>query len=268
MKKTATLILAMLLICCHHISLLANTPPTVGTDKAPVIAMLSLIGDRLNVVTAQFETGTNISPNRRDYISIDTPVFDQLAMNAVIKGLRKTMPTAEFAVLNARSPVLFEKQHTLFDRNGDSMKMPGAIIDAAKQQGANRLLLILKRRDDTGFAYSSGFSAGKGKLEGLGFYMDASVDTSTTNDEGKRVASGRGFVGPYVYLDMFLIDLGNNRIISEQALTTAKMIASGHSEGDPKYSWNAMSSADRVRHISDLIETKVSISAERLAPKQ
>ncbi len=245
----------------------ANSAPKPGTDDAPVVALLSLIGDRLHVVSKLPSTGTNSEPIKRDSIAIDTPMFDQQAMNASIRGLRRVMSKAEFAVLNARSPVLFDRQSSLFERSGQTIKMPEAIVDAARQQGANRILLILKRREDANFSFASGDVSTTPKLEGLGFFLDASMDTYAVNAQGERTASGRGFVAPYVFVDLFLVDVATGRILGERGITAARTIASGTADGDPATSWNAMSSADRARIITQLLNDNIERRAEQLVPR-
>jgi hypothetical protein len=244
-----------------------STSPKPGTDDAPVVALLSLIGDRLHVVSKLTSTGTNLEPVKRDSIAIDTPMFDQQAMNASIRGLRRVLNKAEFAVLNARSPVLFERQASLFERNGQFVKVPDAILDAARQQGANRLLLILKRREDANFSFASGDVGTTPKLEGLGFFLDASMETYAINAQGERTASGRGFVAPYVFIDLLFVDVASSRVLGERGITAARTIASGTADGDPATSWNAMTSADRARIITQLLNDNVERRAEQLVPR-
>lgn len=82
----------------------------------PTYALLSLIGDKLDIVIAQLQTGSRIDKNRREPpLAIEDPVFDRAAAMAAGEAVRKIIPRAELAILNSRSPFLFEKQRELFD---------------------------------------------------------------------------------------------------------------------------------------------------------
>jgi hypothetical protein len=241
-------------------STVKNTAPA----KPPVIAMLSLIGDGLNIVGKQSRTGTNLDPSVRRKIDIDSPFFDQQAMNASIKGLRKVMPNAEFAVLNSRSEVLFEKQRTLFEKDGRSIKIPSPILDAAKQQGATHLLLILKAGKDSDFQFADGFIADGARLEGLGFYIDKSVETFIRKADGQRVSGGVGFVAPFIVINLILVELPSLNIIGERPVTAFEVLPHGIEGDQSPTSWVNMDSARRTKFISDLIGTDVSGAAEKL----
>ncbi len=162
----------------------------VAPSPTPVYAVLSLIGDRLDIVVRQLQTGTRVDANRHQPLSIAEPVFDDAAVAAAESAIREANPKAEVSALRTRSQVLFDKQAVLFSINGDTMAMPEAIKDALRGQGATKLVLIGKRRDDASFKFADGYFDGVGKLEGLGFYLDGtfrtiSVDQKTGASEDK-----------------------------------------------------------------------------------
>ena len=126
----------------------------------PVYAILSIIGDRLDIVVRQLQTGTRVDSNHRQPVAIAEPVFDVMAVSTVGKAIRQIYPKAELAILDTRSQVLFDKQHTLFEVNNDIMTMPDAIRDALRQQGATKFVLVRKHRDDANFQFASGHSDG------------------------------------------------------------------------------------------------------------
>ncbi len=125
----------------------ASAAPDAPADT-PVYALLSLIGDRLDIVIRQLQTGTRVDNNNHQPLAIAEPVFDDAAISAAESAIREAIPKVEIAALRTRSQVLFDKQATLFEINGDVMAIPNAIKDALRQQGATKLVLIGKRRDD------------------------------------------------------------------------------------------------------------------------
>jgi hypothetical protein len=237
----------------------AAAPAAAQSAPAPVYAVLSLIGDKLNIVIAQVQTGTRIDVNQRDSIDIESPVFDNSAVNAVTTAIRKIDPKAELSAINTRSAVLFEKHRTLFAQSGDTISMPDAIRDALKAQSATHLFLITKRRDDANAQFRDGSSDGKGRLEGLGFYLDGSMQTKVS----QTGANGRGFVAPYVYIDVALIDVASSRVIKKEKITVSNPVSGGAAEKDIGNPWAALSSAEKVRLVDLLVRREI----ERVVPE-
>lgn len=230
-----------------------------SAQPVPVYAVLSLIGDKLNIVIAQVQTGTRIDVNQRDSIDINNPVFDNSAVAAVAAAVRKIDPKAELAAINTRSAVLFEKQRSLFDQSGDKISIPDAIRNALKAQNATHLFLITKRRDDANAQFTDGSSDGKGRLEGLGFYLDGSMQTRVS----QTGSNGRGFVAPYVYIDVALIDVASSRVIKKEKITVSNPVSGGAAEKDIGNPWAALSSAEKVRLVDFLVRREI----ERVVPE-
>jgi hypothetical protein len=218
-----------------------------------VYGVLSLIGDKLDIVVAVAKTGTNMDPNRHDAIDIAESVFDDTAVSAVAAAVRRIKPDAELSALNTRSPILFEKFRTLFAVDGETMSMPDAIRSALKAQGATHLFLITKQRDDAAAQFGDGVIEGKGKLEGLGFYLDGSFETTTTT----RDQSGRGFIAPFAYFNIALIDLATSKQLKKQKITASWPVSSGAAVKDIGTPWAALSAADKVRLVNKLIDREI-----------
>jgi hypothetical protein len=247
-----------------------SVPPSQGTNEMPVFALLSLIGDKLEIVIKRFQTGSNLNQNLRQQVPIDNPIFDSTANAAAGSAIKRALPKAELAVLNTRSSPLYERQRVLFDDQGDKLGVPEAILDAARAQGANRLLIALKRRDDANFQFSrSGTFADAGKLEGLGFFVDGTMETTSfDNNTGAKVAAGKGFIAPYVFVDIMLLDVATRKVLGKKAITASVMATTGRAGQDINEPWNAMSSADKVRHVNQLIEREVGNAALEIIAKQ
>jgi hypothetical protein len=256
MKKQFSLACKSILASFALLQMVATAnaqPATAPAVSAPVYAVLSLIGDKLNIVIAQLQTGTRLDINQRDSIDIDNAVFDNAAVSAVAAAVRKIDPKAELAAINTRSAVLFEKQRTLFAQSGDTISMPGAIRDALKAQSATHLFLITKRRDDANAQFTDGSSDGKGRLEGLGFYLDGSMQTKVS----QTGASGRGFVAPYVYIDVALIEVASSRVIKKEKITVSNPVSGGAAEKDIGNPWAALSSSEKVRLVDFLVRREI-----------
>ncbi|MEP7157393.1 MAG: hypothetical protein ABI905_16555 [Betaproteobacteria bacterium] len=227
--------------------------PTPASAAKPVYAVLSLIGDKLEIVVAMPKTGTNIDPNRHESLAIAESVFDDTVVSSIAAAARKIKPDAELTALNTRSPVLFEKFRTLFAVSDETIQIPDAIRAALKAQGATHLFLVTKQRDDASAQFRDGFIEGTGKLEGLGYYLDGSIETSN----GTAGQSGRGFIAPFAYFNIALIDLATSKQLKKQKVTASWPVSAGNAVKDIGSPWAALSSAEKVRLVNRLIDREI-----------
>lgn len=230
------------------------------------VSVLSLIGDRLEIVSRALNTGTRISRNPRTPVALDTPLFDASAMQAASKAIRKIAPAADVVQLNSRSAVLFEKQRTLFEIQDNRMALPEPIRDAVKAQGASHFLLIAKHRADPDFKFVDGTVDGRNEmLEGLGFYLDGTQQISSFDKDHNRVGVGRGFIAPYVHVSATLVEFPSGRVLGRKLIAENLLAGSGRSGGDINEPWLAMTSAEKVRWLNHLIEKHLGDAVEMLA---
>jgi hypothetical protein len=224
---------------------------------SPVYAVLSLIGDRLDIVVRQPQIGSRVDQNRRDIVPVSDAAFDNAAVSAAAQAIRAARSNAEVSHLNTRSPVLFEKTRELFDLQGDTLTMPGAIRDALVAQGATHLLLITKRRDEAKFRYGNGGYEGAGNLEGLGFYLDTSTQTSYVTDSGQRANQGTGFIAPYAFIQVQLVAFPSGKLLGAKAVTDYQMVGAGVVEQGTSEPWSAMSATAKARAVATLVLASV-----------
>lgn len=255
----------VLLLSCFVCLMPAAEARQAATPAPASISVLSLIGDRLDIVSRDLNTGTRISRNLRNPVALDTPVFDTSAVLAANKAIRKVLPAAEVTQLSTRSPILFEKQRTLFDIQSGSMSMPDAIRDAVRAQGATHFLLIAKHRADPDFKFVGGTVDGRDEeLEGLGFYLDGTQQIQTFDNNHQRTAVGRGFIAPYVHVSATLVEFPSGRVLGRKFVTENLLAGSGRSGGDINEPWLAMTSAEKVKWLNHLIEKHLGEAVEAL----
>jgi hypothetical protein len=98
-----------------------------------------------------------------------------------------------------------------------------------------------------------GSSDGKGRIEGLGFYLDGSVSTkvSETGD------GGRGFIAPFVYIDVALIEMASSKVISKEKVVASRPVSAGQAVKDVGSPWEALSSAEKVRLVNKIIQDEI-----------
>jgi lipoprotein NlpI len=243
----------------------ALADPTAPSTDVPVYAVLSLIGDSLTIVGRMMETGTHLDPNSHKSVAIADPIFDNTAVQAAAKAVRKEFPIAEVAALNSRSKVLFDDQHALFEVSGEVMSMPDAIKAALREQHATKFVLIGKQRDDANFEFANGIFSGRGKLEGLGFFLDGTTGTASVDPvTGKISQSAKGFIAPYAYIQVVLVDFPSCHVQGKRKINGYTLAGSGRAESDHDHPWDALSPAEKARHINQLVERKVAKAVREL----
>ncbi|MEO8103571.1 MAG: hypothetical protein ABI790_13670 [Betaproteobacteria bacterium] len=236
------------------IALVFAIPQTqAATADVPTYALLSLIGDKLDIVIAQRQSRSRADRSRRDPPSaIQDAVFDNAATTAAGEAVRKIIPGAELAYLNSRSTVLFEKQRELFAEKNGVMSIPDAIRDALKKEKATHLILITKYGDEAQFQFVNA-PDGTGMLEGLGFYLDGATGTFSTDER----EAGRGYIAPFVYAKVTLIDVQTSRVIRNKTITASLTISSARAQENLTSPWLALSAAEKVSAMNRLIQREL-----------
>ena len=228
-----------------------NPPPAAA--PAPSYAFLSLIGDKLDIIIAQFQTGSKLDKNRREPpIDIADPVFDNMAATSAGEAIRRVIPKAELAVLNSRSPVLFAKQRELFDESNGVMSIPEAIRGALAAEKADYLILISKYRGESEFQFV-GSPDGTGMIEGLGFYVDGSTGVYSRETS----EAGRGYIAPYAYMRVALIEVKTGKVLGKQNIKASMVISSARASEGETSPWAALTSAEKVSAINRLIQREM-----------
>ncbi|MBC7917059.1 MAG: hypothetical protein H7Y28_04525 [Rhodoferax sp.] len=223
------------------------------------IALLSLVGDSLEIVTYQSNTGSNIDRNIRTKVSTVNPGLDYAALLAANAALKKVLPsvaTVLLAVPAADSP--FDPSKLIVD--GKLSKSSGLTAMLGKES-ITHLLLITKHRAPARLRMVDS-TIGNGYLEGLGFYIDRELETQRT-DTGDI---GLGFVAGYAYLKMTLVNVETLQVQATEVIdeSNAQSAARNKTGVDP---WGALSSTEKLSLMRALIERGVSDATTRIIRK-
>ena len=175
-------------------------------------AALSLIGETMTVVSYVGTTGSQLSGTRREPFSIGSRFFDTVALNAVQRSLQELDVQAPLATFFGTSPELFTEQEKLFD--GRRVVLSPDLTAAMKKERATHLFIITRYRSDAEIRMQSG-TTGSGMLEGVGYYLDKDLPVMSWATGG----SATGYIAPYVYLRISLVDLAASAIERERFIT-------------------------------------------------
>lgn len=220
-------------------------------------AVISLIGDELNVVTFQPSTGSWQDRNARKTYPIQGGVFDKAALLAADGGLKAADDKAKTSLLLLGAPSLFSEQERFFEAG--RLVLPEAVEAAVKGTGAGRLLLITKHRGEANLGVKRS-NLGSGKVWGLGFYVDHNLALKQL-DTGE---TGEGYVAPYMYVLVSLVDVQTHAVLAQQAVTESHVASALRSKSGMD-AWDALTPAEKVGAINGMLSDRLAAVVAALA---
>jgi hypothetical protein len=210
-------------------------------------AVMSLVGDGFLVVTHRAATGSSLSPQTRAFMPLATPALDRAALLAVDTALRRAEPRAKVLLLGGRDPVAIEAQSRTLGATDAAQAVADALLPHLPALGATHLVLVLKGRGVGRFQVDEG-TAEAGTLEGLGYYVDS---TLITRREAQFALATRGFLAPFAYVDLALVDLATGKVVARREAREAAPKAA--TQSDSVDAWEAMPAAEKIRKLQDLL---------------
>ncbi len=249
MKSTLALLLGLSILCA------ANAQPLDASPRK--VAVVSLIGDAMTIDTYRRRVGTGVDANRQETITLSTPVFDHTALLAAESALARLLPgtssIAPLAVPTAGSD--FDPARLFVD---GKVSPANPLVTALRQSDFTHLLAVVKHRAPARLQLA-GVTVGSGHLRGLGFYIDNDLPTKN-RDTGK---TGQGFVAPYVFIRLVLVDLGSLEIRGEQPITASMSRSASDNETglDP---WGSMTADEKVSALQSLIQERIAAAVPEL----
>jgi hypothetical protein len=235
---------------------------TAAAAAGETYAVMSLVGDGLLVVQHRATTGTSLPGNVHEFLTVADPAFDRAALLAVDAAVRRADPSARVVLLGGRDPALLEAQSRALGHDDAAQ----AIADVARPRlpatGATRLILVTKARHAAQIAFRDSH-VGSGSLEGLGYYLDASILTTT---RGATIEDGVGFLAAFAYFDVALVDLKDGKVVGERPVYASAAV--GGSQSPTLSPWDALSPERKVSIVQDLVRREVAQAVPALlAPR-
>lgn len=216
-----------------------------AATSAPSYAVIALVGDQLDIVTYQPQVGSELDSNTHMRLPLSEDELDTAALRAINRSLRASRPGAQIALLAASTPDSFADQDRLF--NGDHVTLPAEIDAAVHREGASTLVLVTKHRGDARLQVADGV-IGSGKLDGLGYYLDTNKHLRN-REKGVRSI---GYIAPYVYVDVNLIDVATNTLLKRSTIATGYVIGTSR-RAEAVNPWDALTSQEKVATLKSLL---------------
>ena len=206
-------------------------------------AVLALVGDQLVISTYQPGTGSRLDRNVRQVVPLGNDAFDRSLVRWIGDEIDRLEPGASVELLAAGNHKVFEEANASLDGGG----VPSLVPTLRSQVGsvkASHWLVVTKQRAEVRAETTDGHTLGSGSAEGLGFYIDRSRDMRLA----KTGEGALGFLAPFAYLRLTLIEAATGKIVSEAtALRSQAMV-----RPDATHPWDALSAEEKVRILEQL----------------
>jgi hypothetical protein len=230
-----------------------GVPLLTHAQGARRYVVVSLIGDKLGIVVAQNTTGSHLDRNLRSFSDDSSGTFDRWAVVAVAEELaRIESAAAVFAV--PMPPSKLHDQPELLLRS-DGVVLPDAVVDVIERERATHVLLLTKIHANATFQLVNQ-PVGVGKLRGVGFYVDGTMALESVDDTEKRA---RGFISPYVYVRLSLVDVGNGRVVRDAEIKETQVFATFRNP-NALVPWDAMDNEQKLATLRKMLESALSRS--------
>lgn len=221
-------------------------------------AALSIIGDRLLVVNHVGETGTRVDVNRTDALDMPPRAIDNAVLGAVAAAIKRSAQGSEVVMLGA-TPPLFQAQGSGVE-DPDVKPVVDLVRPAIASAGVTHLVLVSKLRHEARLKFADG-NVGSGRLEGLGFYLDHQL---LTQERGKGNV-GRGFIAPYAYFRVSLVDARSGEVLAFRDVLASQAVGAGRSPS--LQVWEALSADEKARMVVGLARRESARAVQEMLAK-
>ena len=242
-------------------AILAGLAMVVATGAAGAertYEVMSLVGDGLLVVTHRAATGSSLSPHTRTFTTLTDPALDRSALLAVDTALRRADPGSKVILLGGRDPAALEAQSRALGSPDAAQAVADALTRRLPATGATHLLLVLKARAPGRFQVGDA-TAEAGALEGLGYYVDS---TLITHREAEFALATRGFLAPFAYVDLALVDLATGKVVARREAREAAPQAA--TQSDSVDAWEAMPAPEKSGRLQELLRKEADTAVPAL----
>jgi len=230
-------------------------PAAAAEDSGRVYAVVTLIGDALRIVGDEPTTGTKIGRNAVEVVPLTFDVLEVAALKAATDAVLQADASARAAPLKITDPAIYAKQDEFFD--GTRATLPEGILKPLRGSPVTHLLLVTRYRADA--RMDTGLlRLGNGKVEGVGYYLDREFRLRLIGTNEVTV----GYLAPYVYMRVSVIDLATSTVEHTQISTTGKVLtASGTGTADP---WTILDSAGKIMALRNMINEQLEATVPRV----
>ena len=214
-------------------------------------AAMSLLGDRMELVVARMQTGTNIPANSREIVKFPDPAFDRFILRTVDRIVTDRNGGEGVTMLAAIDPRFYALQERMLDKGSGVEDLLAAIRGAISKQPASHLILITRYRHEAMLRIENRL-IGAGMLSGIGFYVDHVRPLRNTASLERSV----GFLAPYAYFQILIVDLGTLQVIRSETAMTSYVHGSAVKQG-AIHPWDSMQDGTKIQVLQALLRDEL-----------
>lgn len=211
-------------------------------------AVMSLVGDAISVYGVRPSVGSRTDAETRTVLPISEPVFDTAALVAADAAIKAFQPSAKVVLMMTQDPGLYQAQNAMFEAPQANLDNRLYLIGLLKERAVTHLLLITRERANARFPLAYGY-AGKGTLEGLGFYLDETLEFSNTKTSDRS----SGMLGPFAYVRVRLLDAATLALVRETKATRSLILAQPSATPSAMALWTSLPAPKKIAYIEDLL---------------
>lgn len=227
------------------IALLTLVSLAAAAQDGRKYAVLSLVGDKLTVVQRELTTGSHLDQNRRTEVALPDASIDRAVLMAADEALRRANPGSSPVLLASRRAALYDAG--MLGQSG-LQQIVNTVKSMTGDTGATHLLLVTKFRHRAMLRMDDGH-VGAGFLEGVGFYVDHGSMQRRPDVINDAEA---GFIAPYGYLMVSLIELSSGRVLAQQRVL-ASDVATPSGERNIGSAWQRLTDQEKVARLTQVL---------------
>lgn len=219
----------------------------LGTEVKSV-TLLSLLGDNINVVSFRPETGSHLDQNRRYFLHAGEGTIGTLITSVASFAITSSNALTGFQVKGLTYSAIGETAPWI---DGGKFNPPPNLLAAITKSDASHLLIFVPHRAPSMLKVKRG-SIGSGHLEGIGFYVDR--ETKMRRSDTGEI--GIGFIAPYAYIKLILVNVASGDVEREQIISASSTfsVARNSDSFDP---WEALDTKQKVAAIQRLLRNEL-----------
>src|SRR5207237_1085906 len=157
-------------------------------------AVLSMLGDSLQVVVQRNTTGSRLDRNDRQTVALTADDIDRIVLLAASHEIERMDPESEPILMRVTDPAILSAQTRILESDAGLRTLEGPVRAALEGRSATHLILVMKLRHETRIQLGQSLF-GSGTLEGVGFYVDCSMRTF----RGDTLEEAHGYMAPFAY---------------------------------------------------------------------
>lgn len=228
---------------CSLAALFLLSATGVRASEIAKLGVMSVLGREVQAVISAPTTGTRVDRNARDTLKVGNDI-ENFILRTVAEGVHRE-GLGEALLLGRPA-----NGSTPWQRDGQAVLVTQGLLDAARAAKLSHLLLIQPARGEARLQMVRGVT-GSGQLEGLGFYVDTALEVQRVDTNEWTV----GFLAPYAYFDIFLVEVATLDLQSDyRARASVAVSAPGRQGVNP---WEALSAERKIEVLKQLTKDEI-----------